>query len=51
MQQWVLEFNIKDIVFMLGFPKFSVDFNLLFDKYDTFFWALYTCEFIIVRNL
>ena len=37
---------------MLGFPKFSVDFNLLFEfhRYDMLILAMSTNEFIIIAG-
>jgi hypothetical protein len=46
----VLDFNITEIVLMLGCFEFSADFNLLFDRFDTLALALYRDEFIIVGS-
>jgi hypothetical protein len=46
-----LDFNINEFVLMLGFSEFSVDFNLLFDRFDTLVLAMYIDEFIIAGNL
>jgi hypothetical protein len=46
----VLDFSINEFVLILGFFEFSAHFNLLFDRFDTLFLALYTDEFIIVEN-
>jgi hypothetical protein len=46
----VLNFNINEIVLVLGCSKFSVDSNLLFDRSNTLVLTLYIDEIIIAGS-
>jgi hypothetical protein len=45
-----LDSSVNDIVLVLGYFEFNVDFNSLFGRFDTLVMALYTNEFIIVGS-